>query len=284
MSLADQLEPVLTARHFKRSGAKSFTRRRGSASDRVGLELARGTCRVSLTVTDKAISPSWRAGGPFDERTFRDVPDLDISVPASARRLVMLITKSLAFFDLAATPAKLLAEAQRRYVPGFVEPTTIAPFLRAYLGAEAVVTYVDAVLRGRPELWPGFLGVRTKKLAASRGVSPDHGSQLAAMLAPGEVISEPPSRTVIATKPTSANLRSHFGLQLRAWGEPDAAGKLRTLEDATIDALSSERSTVDDADYAARVLAATGTKRHPARRSPKPLFYQYEVLHGPWVR
>lgn len=274
ITLADRLAPILTARHFKRSATQSFTRRRGRASDRVAIDKAG---RVSLTVTDKTIAPDWRAGGPFDENTFCDVPDR-----ADVPRFVKLITKALVFFDLAADPTKLLTEAQRRYVPGFVEPTTVAPFLRAHLGAEAVATYAAGMLHGRPELWPAFLGARTGKLAPARGITMDHGSQLATMVGEHAFV-DPPAKTVISTKPTSANLRSHFGLQLRAWGEPVAAAELGRVDDTTIDNLDVERSSVTDVDYAARVLAVTGVKRRPERRTPKPRYYQYEVLHGPWL-
>jgi hypothetical protein len=281
-ALADRLATILLDRNFKRSGSTSFTRRRGTSTDRVAIDKAG---RVSLAITDRAVAAlaeHWSAGGPLDENTFREIPELDITVPASATRLVTLITKELPFFDLAAAPAKLLAAAQRRYVPGFVAPTTIAPYLRVHLGPEAVGTYADGMLRGRPELWPAFVG----KLGTSGGVQPDHGTELARMLAtlaPSHTIAAPPRGTVTCTDLRAANLRAHFGLQLRAWGEPDAAGLLRRVDDAAIRALYSERTTVDDRDYAARVLhAATGEKRRPARTKPTPRYYQYQVLHGPW--
>jgi hypothetical protein len=98
----------------------------------------------------------------------------------------------------------------------------------------------------------------------------------------------PPADTVRSSSASAACVRASMGLQLRAWGEPTAAGLLRRIADDRIEALDDELrerglDRVDDARGARAVLrVATGEDRPCVRATPEPFYFQYEHLHAPF--
>lgn len=309
-TFAERIAPILAERGFALAGAKQrysevydgpmFVRTRATAVDRVVLHAESYgspgwvTCLVLFAIEDSAIlaiAPSWERVLFLSSLREVDFPTANLARTADGDWLVYQIEAALEFFDLAANPQDLLAEASRRYVPGFEEPSLVAPLLRAYLGPEAVARYASALLRGRPELWPAFLAHRGETTLPRALENADHGSQLASMVgshAPGAKLVRPPADTVRSPSMRAASLRASMGLQLRAWGEPTAAGLLRRVGDDQLEALYDDIrkqhiDRVDDARGARAVLrVATGEDRPCRREGPEPLYYQYERLHAPF--
>jgi hypothetical protein len=249
------------------------------------------TCFVTYLFLDAsctAVAPGWRGGGAFGGPAFFERKGNNIARADEATALLGRMRERLAFFELLERPSKLLPLVCERYVPGFYEPHIIVPYLRVHLGAVAVQTYARALLSGLPELWPAFLGAGPA--AQQPGRIPDHGTSLARALLPEEGLaaSEAPKDAVRSKGGSAGNLRSHFGLLLRAWGEADAAGLLRRATDEAIERLQSRRDslpdrTVDSVDAARLALElVTGEARDPARPRPEPRHFQYHVAHGPF--
>ncbi len=233
----------------------------------------------------------WRAGGLLSTGLFAlSVPN-NVAESADAAKLADVVVAELAFFDWMEDPAAVLREVSRRYVPGLLDPLTIAPFLRARLGVGAVHAYATALLTGRPELAPAF----ATELAAPDGTAEapanlDHGTLLARGVRAfgGGLSVAVPSDTVTSVAKTARHLRCFFGRQLRAWGEPRQAGELRRIGDDAIHAVRKQQeafgpSIVDNKASARLILALTGDDRDPARQVPSPRLFQYHVLHAePW--
>jgi hypothetical protein len=143
------------------------------------------------------------------------------------------------------------------------------------------------LLGGRPELWPAVAGREDSRDARQPNVLTDHGTQIAGALSDAELAAlEVPSDVVCSTERQAKALRSHFGLQLRAWGEPAAAALLRRCDDRAIvstresvQALAD--SSVTSSEAARLVLSlACGEDRAPRRSAPEPKFYQYYAGHA----
>jgi hypothetical protein len=134
--------------------------------------------------------------------------ETNVADPEQADKLVFAIAHHIAFFDWLEDPSAVVAEVMRRYVPGFIEPGLIAPFLRAHLGKKAVFAYADALLRGRPELAPAFM---TALDDDGNSQIQDHGTQLArAIRLHGDArCPEIPPGTVRST--AARGYRSFFG-------------------------------------------------------------------------
>ena len=118
-------------------------------------------CWIALRLTDKAIerlSPHWFAGGELGTDAFAEDISFDLAEPGRHEALLELVQRRLAFFDLLRDPAAVLDAVSRGPVPGLLEPSRVAPYLRARLDSGAVGQYAEALLAGRPELWPAFLG------------------------------------------------------------------------------------------------------------------------------
>jgi hypothetical protein len=301
-AFASRVAAVLAERDFAPTNDwRRFSRARGTAVDRVELtpepypRPGDVRCSVLFEIEDeaiRAIAPTWELRELLSSfGTLEPFPTANLAVAAEADWLLYEVESALEFFDLAAHPEDLLAEASRRYVPGFVDPSRVAPLLRVYLGPEGVARYASGLLRGRPELWPAFLAHRGQTTLPKTLASADHGTELALMVAthaPTAKLAMPPADTVRSPDLAAANLRAVLGLKLRAWGEPVAAGLLRRVSDDRIEALWDKLrdqgiDRVDDARGARAVLhAATGEDRPCLRASPEPLYYQYKRLHGPF--
>jgi len=249
------------------------------------------TCFVTYLFHDAsctAVDPDWRGGGAFGGPAFFDRTGNNIAHADEATALLARMQERLAFFELLERPSELLPLVCERYVPGFYEPHVIVPYLRVHLGAAAVRTYAHALLSGLPELWPTFLG--GARAPQQSGRIPDHGTSLARALLPEEGIaaSETPHDAVHSMGGSAGNLRAHFGLLLRAWGESNAAALLRRATDESVERLHGQRDslpdrTVDSVDAARLALElATGEARDPARHRPEPRHFQYHVAHGPF--
>jgi hypothetical protein len=275
--------------------SKAFVRR---ASQRIEMSSSHRnapgdvTAWIALVVTDPRIArvqAGWRAGGQLGGGEFYDDPPRNVAERSQADELVERIRRRLAFFDLVEDPDALLRSACSRYVPGMVAPRVVVPYLLVRLGASAVETYARALLRGRPELWPAFVGAARRNATSSARHSPDHGTELAWQLAkhgiaPGEPA---PPDAVVSVDPAAANLRCFFGRQLRAWGEPEAAALLLRVTDDRIHALRAEQEllpgpVVDSVAYAQVVLREVVGDRPPRRKAPSPRLFQYHVLHAPF--
>jgi hypothetical protein len=249
---------------------------------------------VALWVTDPRVARAesgWRAGGHLGGPEFCDEPPTNVADPMQATELVERIRRRLSFFDLIEDPLSLHRAACLRYVPGLITPQVLVPYLFVHLGPEAAASYGSALLRGRPELWPAFVGAPHQAARHNPGL-PDHGTQLALQLAKhglGLAGTGPPADAVVSTDPVAASLRAFFGLQLRAWGEVDAAALLCRVSDERIQAIRSEQEKLDGpaVDSAPRVnvllRAVIGEVRAPRRSAPAPRFFQYHVLHGPFA-
>jgi hypothetical protein len=145
------------------------------------------------------------------------------------------------------------------------------------------------LLGARPELWPAFASTRAAAEANAVGVA-DHGTQLAMLMRAGEepVASSKPSDLVTSNVPAARGLRSFFGHQLRAWGEPAAAAELRHISDEDLLRTHAEQKALGepivDSISAARLVVhvATGEDRPPARGAPSPRLFQYHVRHEPF--
>jgi hypothetical protein len=298
----DRLGHELAARGFvARAGGAAFIRTAAQGTHRVELSSSHHnvpgdvSCHVALLVLDPAIEalePGWRAGGGLTTDAFADDLDPNIADLAQADALLAHVLRRLAFFDLLDDAPALLEAASRGYVPGACSPRIVVPHLRARLGAAAAGRYAEALLRGRPELWPSCLGASAPRQRRTRPSSalPDHGTELAQLLArhaPDDAPS-PPAGTASSTNLSQGNYRSFLGLMLRAWGEPEAAGHLRTFDDAAIKRLQAEQERLAGAVFepgrARQVLSAvTGEQRAPRRDQPTPKFFQYAARHGPFV-
>ncbi len=233
------------------------------------------TCFVSLAYEDASIE-DFRAGGTLSAEPFADQGSCNIAIAADA--LTARIVARLSFFELLDDERATLAEVCRRYVPGFVAPRLVVRYLAARLGEEAVAQYARALLDGRPELWPAFLGAPT-------GSNPDHGTQLAR--ASGLRLT-PPSGTVVSEIASSAHLRCFIGRQLRAWGEPGAAASLRRVEDGQIKELHDAQTALGEPitrslEAARLALVCVGQRREPRQPRPSPELFQYHVLHAPFA-
>jgi hypothetical protein len=280
---------------------KALVRRVGRTVQRIELSSSHRnvpgdvTAWVALVVTDPLVAraePGWRAGGNLGGAEFYDEPPTNVADSAQAGELIECVLRRLSFFSLMQDPHALHDSACRRYVPGILEPRILVPYLLTRLGPDAVATYGAALLRGRPELLPAFSGAHHQAARGGAG-HPDHGTQLALQLTKHGVRLTPaddsPPDAVVSLDPAAASLRSFFGLQLRAWGEVDAAALLRRVSDERIQAVRTAQRqlpgpTVDSAPQASVVLReATGELRAPRRETPEPRLFQYHVLHGPFV-
>lgn len=248
-------------------------------------------CFVALHVEDARVRKQvkgWRTGGVLTgPHVAAEVPT-NVAVQADADRLLAEILDRLAFFELLAAPERALAEVRRRYVPGFLQPIVIAPYLATHLGAASVRAYAEAVLAARPELWPGFLGP-AKAAARTADLLADHGAQLAVALAGEATQLAPPAGTARAGASIAAHQRDFVGLQLRAWGEPEAAAALARLDDAAVAALRDAQEALGtplttDRQAARLALAATGADRAPRRKAPSPVHFQYHARHATFAR
>lgn len=312
MGRKDRRRPIEVTRDFRerlardladrgfaaRRQASVFVRRTGKLTEGVHLSSSHHntpgdvTCWIDLSIEDKEIAaraPGWRAGGGLGSPAFKQDHDWNIADFENADRLLDHILASLSFFALAADPGEILRQVCTRYVGGFVDPSVVAPYLAVRLGGDAVVTYARSLLAGRPELWPGFVGQRDGAIAASRA-RPGHGTELAMAIATyaSDAAVDVPADVVRAQELVAANLRCALGLQLRAWGEPEAAALLRRLDDDRVTRLRETQTlagmTVDDPISAGMALrAATGEDRAPRRSTPSPRLFQYHVLHDPFT-
>lgn len=283
-----------------RAQGARFVRRRGRVVEAVELSSSHRntpddvTCHVALIVQDPAVrarQPHWRAGGLLDALAPGDPLPQNVADPAQADALLARLLEGLALFDLAADPDRVAAEVGRRYVPGFVEPAVVVPYLSVRLGPDAARTYAASLLEHRHELWPAFASAQAG-LPMSRGhARPDQGTELAEALAahaPGPPLPAPPD-TAPCGDLADANLRCFLGRQLRAWGEPEAARLLRRAPDERIREVRRAQEqrgfSVDDPGAAALAMeAATGEPSPPRREAPRPRYFQYFVLHEPFGR
>jgi hypothetical protein len=237
-----------------------------------------------------ALEPQWLAGGQLNSASFGDEIATNVASHEEADALLAHIVERLAWFDLLDDPTRLLDQVRRRYVPGMVDPSRVVPYLRARSGAEAVRAYAVSLLEGRPELWPGFLGGEPLAARETSAQGLDEGSDLARMLArhAPEVFVPAPEDAVSSTDLRAANLRAFLGLQLRAWGELDAAAELRRFEDTPVldlhQAQKALAASVDSLESVQVVMdAVLGERRAPRRARPLPRFCQYRTRHPPWL-
>lgn len=295
-----RLASVLLPLGFEvRARRATLVRKRGGATHRIELSSSHHnrpgdvTCWVTLRHEDRvvrAVSPGWVAGGGLGLAPFSNGDPLPKNVADSrdASALIALVLERLAFFDVMDDPQAVLGRVSVGYFPGLVDPILIVPYLRAHLGAGAVGAYASALLGGRPELWPAIAGHAAAP--EQPDVFADHGTQLAGALSAAELAAlEVPSDVVRSTERQAKALRSHFGLQLRAWGEPEAAAFLRRCDDRAIVSTRESvqglpDSSVTSLDAARLVLSlACGEDRAPRRSAPEPRFYQYYAGHAPFA-
>lgn len=284
------------AKTFEPLGFKSqakgneFVRKQGKNRHRIQLDLRDTEGGISVTTSMtffdglvRKTEKHWEASvglgeTPLVERQWSDVKsDEDVSM------LVARIAGGLDYFTLFESPERVFEEVSRRYLPGLVTPLGVAPYLRLHLGDDAVLSYVEWMLANRPELWPSFAA------GAPAGTSylSDHGSQLAAVAKKTATQLEPPRDTAATDDRAPRSLRDFFGLQLRAWGEPAAAAKLRVVPDASIVATRKAQEGLKeilvDSPKATRVLLQlVGEDRDPTQEKPMPRYFQYHVLHRPF--
>lgn len=237
-----------------------------------------------------AIAPDWRAHGHLAASPLAEPAPENLVDPVQAARLREVVRANVAYFDLLDDAPRAFAEVCRRYVPGFVEPAMVVPYLVTRVGVDAADAYARALLAARPELAPAFASARAGGMKKGRA-QPDHGTQLARALAAHGAGASVPTPTDVARSERleDANGRSHVGLSLRAWGEPEAAAALRRLDDEAIAALQKRRAAVEDGPPVDSVEAAklaieavTGTRRPPRRAKPEPRLAQYAELMAPF--
>lgn len=283
---------------------KAFVRKRGKITHRIEMSSSHHNAPgfvaawIALTYVDTAVArveSGWRAGGELGGAEFLAEPPVNVADPAQVEVLVARIHARLGFFAQVDDAPALLERARRGYVPGMLEPRVLVPYLVARMGNAAASSYASALLGGRPELWPAFLGASAETVKAQKGTCPDHGTDLSLSLAKLEVRLEtaPPRDAVVSSSLGAANLRCFFGRQLRAWGEPEAAAWLRRIPDPRIQELRAAQEAmrgpdtgppVDDGRQVAIVLhEVTGDTRAPRRERPTPRFFQYHVLQEPWA-
>lgn len=300
-SYRQSLAELLIPRGFiARAKGATFVRKAGRNTHRIELSSSHHNgegwvaCQVHLEHQDSVVRravPTWSAAGNLGLGEFSLGGPIaeNVASSAEAATLTDLIVKHLAFFALLDAPADAFAAACRGYVPGFIDPLTVVPYLRVHLGADAVAAYARSLLDARHELWPGFLSSpRDRRPDCGRAGYGDHGTQLAQATTSAELsTANAPSDAVRKTK--HAYVRSTFGLKLRAWGEPEAAANLRTVSDDSIRATQRaveklDDHTVDSREAARLVLrAATGKDRDPCRKTPSPRLYQYYLGHAPFA-
>lgn len=290
------IESELQSRGFTPNKHRTaFVRRNGTAIERVELTISevsstKAWASLSFELKDRSIAkiaPGWLAGGrglpafPEDHgRTW------NIARAKNAKAFVAYVRSGFAWFELAADARRVLEEASRRYVPGFVEPSVIVPYLRVRLGVESVAGYARAFLAARPELWPAVIG----RPIVKPGFAIDHGTELAQVVkdhAP-RVALRAPRDCVRSRDIAAANLRCFFGRELRAWGEPEAAALLRRIADKPIvelyNALEDSSLHGGDAKSARALLELVGANRRRLRRTrPTPRLFQYHVLNEPFA-
>jgi hypothetical protein len=292
--------------HGFKAGARAawLARRNGSITHRIEFSASHlnapgsVTCFVALLYVDRAIrgrSRGWQAGGQLGGPPFAEDPPTNVADSREADALLATIVARIPFFDLLDDSDRICAEVCRRYVPGIVEPSVVVPFVLHRRGPDAAIRYAHALLSGRPELWPAFASDEAQlRSSAPSSVGLGHGTQLRLALSEAggnlaETLVSPPG-TVGSTDLQAANLRSFLGLQLRAWGEPEAAGALRRVGDAEILATYGAQRKLPDAHVltksveAARcaLRVAIGQDRAPKRAAPDPELFQYHVLHHPF--
>lgn len=268
-----------------------------SASHRNGPHSA--VCWIALVVTDKAIAqvcPGWQAGGGLDSIFFAEETSFDLAEAGRAEALEALVLERTAFFDLLRQPDAVLEAASRGPVPGLLEPARIGPYLQVRLGPESVARFAEAMLAGRPELWPAFLGVVQGLMPPQPADRLDHGSSLAVEAltrAPAgfarDLAGRAPAGVVACEQPEAGHLRHHLGLQLRAWGEADQTPGIARLDDATVrsifERVRASGLPVDHPSHIALLLAhLPGAPRTPRREAPTPRYFQYTARAAPWGR
>lgn len=290
--LAAELEPLgFVARR------KALVRRRGPTAHRIEFTSSHRnapgdvTCWIALVAKDARIAriePAWQAGGELGGPAFFDEPPRNVADPTQADELVGRVRRRLALFNLLDDAPAIQAAVSRRYVPGLVAPGGVVPYLLARLGPDAVAGYAGALLQGRPELWPGFLGAGRPR--GRTNAFPDQGTELALALTKYgvEFTAEPPADAVASSNLAAAHLRGFFGLMLRAWGEVDAAGNLRRISDERVKATRARQKqlgtpVVDDVAHAGLVLQELMRDPLPLRKAPAPRLFQYHVLHAPFA-
>jgi hypothetical protein len=281
------------------STARAYVRKRGTVRHEIGVQSshynspAEVRWQLVFAYVDRrvgAIAPDWRAFGRLASSPLVEPEPGNLVEPAQAARLCEVVRANVAYFDLLDDAARAFAEVCRRYVPGFVEPAMVVPYLVARIGVEAADAYARALLAARPELGPAFASARAGGMKKGPA-QPDHGTQLARALAAhgaGAGVATPDD-VARSERLEAASYRSHVGLSLRAWGEPEAAASLRRLDDAAMAALQKRQAAVKDAapvdSVEAATLAieaATGTRRPPRRAKPEPRLAQYAELMAPF--
>jgi hypothetical protein len=292
LRVAGALEPL----GFK-VGAKRarLARVRGSIAHRVEFSASPrnapgyAMCFASMSYHDRSIqkvAPKWVAGGSLKGPAFADPVPSNVADSMEADALFAAILARLAFFDAMDDSEGTSAEVCRRYVPGLVDPSAVVPFLTVRRSPTAATRYAQALLEGRPELWPAFASAEGP--APSSWLTADHGTQLRLALAGLAAELQPPHGTVASKDPAAANLRCFLGRQLRAWGEPDAASALHRVGDAEVVAAHEEQRKIQEpltqSVAAARcaLRLALGEDRAPHQDAPTPAYFQYHVLHAPF--
>ncbi len=297
-----RIADLLVPRGFDVRAKGALVRRAGKSAHRVEFSSSHlnhpghAICWISFAYEDAAVRarhPGWRTGGFLHGHVFdgsTSSQSLNVADADAAAALAALVLERLAFFDLMEAPERVLAEVSRRYVPGMVEPQVIVPYLAVRLGPDAAVSYARALLRGRQELWPAFSSARADAAARPPNPQADHGTQLATALAGVAAVlpDAAPADAVASTEPPARSLRSFFGLQLRAWGEPAATAALRRVADAAVREVHATQKALGvaivDSEAAARiVLRAAGEDRAPRRQAPEPRLFQYHPLHAPFA-
>lgn len=294
--LARRLAPLgfeARARH------QSLVRKRGKDVHRVEFRSRRDWESLasewpSLFVEDAAtrkLVKGWRAGGSLGQEDFGGEGRPSAADAQDPSTLAAFCFERLSFFDWMDDPEAVLRDVSARYVLGLTEPVQIAPYLRTRLGAEAVASYAQALLDGRPELAPAFLtelaSLEHAHEARLDGAGQlDHGAQLARVVhayAEGRAL-HVPSGTVRSTLKTARHLRCFFGRQLRAWGETAIAHELHRVEDAAIQATYEReeemrgRPLLREGAAGLVIELVTGTRRPPRNAEPKPRLFQYHSL------
>jgi hypothetical protein len=247
-------------------------------------------CFVSFTVEDRKVRklvPKWTAGGELTGPAFALDAPVNVAEETNAQRLTAVIARNLEFFDLLSSPVQVLNQVCRRYVPGFNGPSIVVPYLRAQIGPSAARDYATALLDALPELWPAFVAARAGTERTTSSVLDDHGTQLGVALNAADQDWDlvPPADVLPCGDRQAAHLRMFLGRQLRAWGEPKAAARLRSLPDLRIKALGEAQGAlpgplVDGIAAARLVLEELGEARDPRRLAPSPRHFQYAAKHA----
>jgi hypothetical protein len=281
-ALADRVGPQLAPLAFTAlASGRAFVRKRGKNRHRVEFSGPDGVI-PSLVFEDAAVRQlvkDWRAGGVLTGPAFA------FELGSNQVKVAAFILAQLSFFEWLEMPETVARDVACRYVPGFIDPSSIVPYVMRHLGPDGVERYATGLLSGRSELAPAFISeLRTPTSTASRNA--DHGTQLAQALrrfAPA-VRPNVPDGVVPSPSPLGRNLRCFFGRQLRAWGEPAAARALSGLDDETIQRLYRSQAAIrtpvtKSVEAVQLVLAAVDADRPPALEAPDPRFFQYHARH-----